>query len=131
MYERPGLSPGVCICVLELVLAQHPDDSSLYLYGSCGNDDWFHPRIRRLQSDFVAFAIQAFEGSISACDQRHNDVPVVSDLSLLNEHIIAIENVLILHGVAAYLEYEGIFRAGEVRQRDAFWSFYGFDWLAG
>src|SRR5947207_5704756 len=98
--QEPGNSSKISI------LSQHAYDSALHLQRLRGYDDRRHSGIRRLQADLVAFAIEAFKRSLRALDQSDDDIPIAGGLGAFHHHIVAIYNVLILHGIAAHYDDE-------------------------
>src|SRR5512144_1430898 len=83
-----------------LVLSQDSNDTALYRHCGGGNDDGLHCGIRRLQAYFFALAIEALERGISSIDECDYDLAVVGCLRLLYQYVIAVHDVLVLHGLA-------------------------------
>src|SRR6185312_4106285 len=100
------------------VLPQHPNHSSLNLHGICCDHDRRHRCIRRLQTNLWTFAIEALQRRLTAIDESDDDLTVARILRLLDHHVVAVNDVLVLHRVAANFEYEDFFRARDVFERN-------------
>ena len=129
--ERIAISNNRWTCIISLtrrtgesecsalasILSQNSDYSTLDCHIRSRNDDRIHSCIGWLQANFIAFAIKAFEGGVGTLDKGDDNVAVVGDLSFLDQNVIAVEDVLILHGLAAHLEHKNIFGAGEIGEK--------------
>jgi hypothetical protein len=93
--------------------------------------DGGHFGIRGLEADHAAFAVEAFEGGVGAVDQRDDDLALAGGAGTLDQDVVARDDVLVAHGVAADFEGEDFAVADDVGERDAFRGFDGFDGLAG
>src|SRR5262249_30361594 len=96
---------SVVAFALDLILPQNPNHSPLNLHRGSRNNNRLHIYIGRLQADVVAFAIEALKSGVIFVNQGHNDVSIVRGLHSLNQHVVAIQNVLILHGFPTHFEH--------------------------
>ena len=96
-----------------------------------GGIDGGHLGVGGLQADHAAFAVEALEGGVGAVDEGDDDLAFAGGAGALDQDVVAGDDVLVAHGVAAHLEGEDLAVADDVRERDAFGGFDGFDGLAG
>src|SRR5438874_7086854 len=127
--RSPAKRPGLLCC--PSIFPQYADYFALHLHRLRRNDDWRHRRIRRLQADLVAFAVETLKRSLRAVNQRNHDVAVTRGLGLFHHHVIAIDNVLVLHGVAAHFQHEYVTLTRDVIERDGLRIFQRLDWPTG
>ena len=81
--------------------------------------DGRHLRIGRLQTNLPArLAVKTFHRGFVFADKRHNDFSGIGHLRLLNDDVIAIEDVVVAHRFALHLQDEGILTAGKIRERN-------------
>jgi hypothetical protein len=114
------------------VFSEDADDAALDLYFGGGQDDGLHLRVGGLETDFSAgFAVEALEGGLFAADQGDDDFAGIRDLSLLDDDVVAVEDVVVAHGIALDLKDEAVLATGEVAEGDGFAVFDGFERAAG
>lgn len=113
------------------VFAQNTKDFALD--GDVGGRgvDRSHLGVRGLQADHGSFAIEALEGGVRAVDEGDDDLAFARGAGAFNQDVVAGDDVLVTHGVAADLEGEDFAVADDVAEGDAFRGFDGFDGLAG
>ncbi len=92
--------------------------------------DGGHFGVGGLKADHAAFAVKALEGGVGAVDEGDDDLAFAGGAGALDQDVVAGDDVLVAHGVAANLEGEDFAVADDVGERDAFRGFDGFDWLA-
>ena len=90
----------------------------------------FHLNVGGLETYDAAFRIEALEGGFGAVDERNHDFPLPGGSGALYEHVIAADDVLVAHGVAADLKGEDIAVPDHVVEGNTFRRFIGFDWQA-
>ena len=90
-----------------------------------------HFGVGGLEADHAAFAIETLKGGIGAIDEGHDDLAFARGAGPLNQNVIAGDDVLVTHGVAAHFKGKDLPVADDIRQRDAFSGFDRFDRLAG
>src|SRR5579863_10252694 len=97
-----------------LVFSEDAHDAALDADIGRGNDDGGHLRVGRLQADLAAgLAIETLYGGFVLADQRHDDFTGVRNLSLLDDDVIAVKDVVVAHGFALHLEDERILAAAK------------------
>src|SRR5436305_2377554 len=114
-----------------LILPQHTNHSTLNLHCVCCDHNRRHRCISRLQSHLWSFTIKTLESRFDAFDQCHDDLTVLRIFHALDHHVITVDNVFILHRVAANFEHENFSRPRDVIESDALWIFEGLHRTAG
>jgi hypothetical protein len=122
-----GSGYGQILCVF----AKDAEDFALDADVGGRGIDGGHFGIGGLQADHAALAVEALEGGVGAVDEGDYDLAFAGGAGALDQDVVAGDDVLVSHGVAAYLEGEDLAIADDVRQGDAFRGFDGFDGLAG
>src|SRR5689334_10485625 len=113
--------------VMALVFAKNADDAALNLDVIGGHHYGRHFRIGGLQANLPrTFTIEALKGRVFAANQGNHDVTGVGDLRLLADNEVPVHDVILDHGSAFDLQYEGIAAAGKVAQRNRFAFFHRF-----
>ena len=113
------------------VFAQDAQNFALDADVGSGGVDGGHFGVGGLQADHAAFAVETFEGGVGAVDEGNDDLAFAGGAGPLHQDVIAGDDVLVTHGVAAYLKGEDLAVADDVGEGDAFSRFDGFDGLAG
>ena len=94
-----------------------------------GGVDGGHLGIGGLEADHAAFAVETLEGGVGAVDQSDDDFAFAGGAGALDQNIVAGDDVLVAHGVAADFKGEDFAVADDVRQGDALGGLNGFDGL--
>ena len=84
-----------------------------------------------MQTNHAAFAIEAFEGGIGAVDEGHDDLTLPGGAGAFHQNVVTRDDVLVAHGVSAYLKGEDFAVADDVREGDALGGLDGLNRLAG
>ncbi len=113
------------------VFAQNAQHAALDRHLRGGHVDRIHLHIRRLQANHVAFGIEALERGLAAMNEGHHDLALAGGSRALHQHIIAIDDVLVAHGISAHFKSKHVAVADHVVQRDGFLRFRRFDRQAG
>ena len=71
----------------------------------------------------IALGVKALQRGLGSAHQRHHDLSLARRACALDQHIIAVDDVLVAHGVAAHFEGKDIAIADHVMQRDALLRF--------
>ena len=113
------------------VFAEDTQDLALDTDVGCGGEDGGHLGVGGLEADHAALPIEALEGGIGTIDEGDNDFSLAGGSGSLDEDVVAGDDVLVAHGVAADFEGEDLAVADDVAQRDALGGLDGFDRLSG
>ena len=113
------------------VFAQHAQDAALNGHVRCRNVDRVHFEIGRLQADYVALGVKAFERRFVSVHESHDDFALAGCSCPFDENVVAVDDVLVAHGVSTHLEGEDIAVADDVVQRDGFGRLDCFDRQTG
>jgi len=127
LYEVLCLSAGRLLGVF----AQDAEDFALDADAGGGGVDWGHFGVGGLQTDHAAFAVETLEGGVGAIDEGDDDLAFAGGAGALDQDVVAGDDVLVAHGVAAYFKGEDLAVADDVGEGDALRGFDGFDGLAG
>ncbi len=122
---------GECQVSILCVFAEDAEDFALDADVGSRSVDGGHFSIGGLQADHAAFAIEALECGVGTIDEGDDDLAFAGGACALDEDVVAGDDVLVAHGVAAHFKSEDLPVADDVRQRDALCGFDGFDGLAG
>src|SRR5437867_6821439 len=82
--------------------ADHADHLSLDL--DVARVDRGHLSVRRLQSDAVLFLVEALQRGGVVLEKGHDDVPVARGVLLLDDHVVAVVDVIVDHRLPAHAE---------------------------
>ena len=113
------------------VLTEDSEDLALDADVGGRGVDRSHLSVRGLEADHAALAIEALEGGVGAVDEGDDDFALAGGAGALDQHVVAGDDVLVAHGVAADFEGEDLAVADDVVEGDALGGFDGFDGLAG
>ncbi len=113
------------------VFAEDSEDLALDADVGGRGVDGGHLGVGGLEADHVAFAVEALEGGVGTVDQGDDDLALAGGAGALDEDVVAGDDVLVAHGVAADLKGEDFAVADDVVEGDALGGFDGFDGLAG
>lgn len=109
------------------IFAEDADDSALDFYIGGGKNDGCHLRIGGLEANLSGgLAVEALERGFFIADKSDDDFTGVGDLRLLNDDVIAIENMIFVHRVAFDLQDECVLPAAEIGERNGFAILDGF-----
>uniref|UniRef100_E6QMB6 Uncharacterized protein n=1 Tax=mine drainage metagenome TaxID=410659 RepID=E6QMB6_9ZZZZ len=100
------------------VAAQNAQHAALYGDLRGGHKNGVHVRIGGLQADLAALDVEALERCLGAAHQRDDNLSLAGGAGALDQHVIAAENVLVAHRVAANFESEDILVPHHVLERD-------------
>lgn len=115
----------------ELVFAKNADDAALNADFASVHYDGRHLGVGGLQANLAArLAEEALQSGVAVTYQGYDDLAGIYDLSLLDDDVVAIENVVVAHGFAADLKDEIILAASEVGEGKRFAIFDCFDGVA-
>ncbi len=113
------------------VFAEDAEDPSLDRDLGGGDHDRIHLGVGGLEADDGAFAVIALEGGFRTADEGDDDLARAGRAGALDEDEVAVEDVLVAHGLAADLEGEDVAIADDVGQGDGLGNLDGFDGIAG
>ena len=117
---------------LRSVFAEDADHTALDFDVPGRNDDGVHLAIGRLEADLAArFAVEALERGVGAANEGDDDFTGIGDLGLLDDDVIAVQDVVLNHGVALHLKHIAIAAIGEIAEREGFAVLDGFHGTAG
>jgi hypothetical protein len=71
-----------------------------------------------LEADLGTFVVEALEGGFGAVDEGYDDLSLAGGAGALNKDVVAADDVLVAHGVAADFEGEDVAVADDVVQRN-------------
>src|SRR3954451_16375814 len=83
-----------------LVPPHHAHDHALHLHLIRVDHDGLHGGIRRLQSDTPVFAIELLQRDVEAADQRNHHLAVVGALSISDDDVVAVADLLVDHRIS-------------------------------
>src|SRR5258705_27260 len=129
--EERNSNFGECYLQISGVFAEDAENFALDADVCGGGVDWGHFGVGGLQADHAAFAVEAFEGGIGTVDEGDDDLAFTGGAGALDQDVVSGDDVLVAHGVAAYLKGEDLPVADDVGQGDAFRGLDGFDGLSG
>src|SRR5579859_1323653 len=116
----------------ELVLAEDADDAALDFHVGGGGDDGSHLRIGGLEANLAGgLAVETLKRGFVVADKSDDDFTRVGDLRLLDDDVIAIENVILVHRVTLHLQDECVLSAAEISERNCLAILDGFERAAG
>jgi hypothetical protein len=113
------------------VFAEDAENLALDADVGGGGVDGRHFGVGGLQADHAAFAVEALEGGVGAVDEGDDDLAFTGGAGALDQDVVAGDDMLVAHGVAAYFEGEDLAVADDVREGDALRRFDGLYGLAG
>ena len=113
------------------VFAEHAEDFALDADAGSLGVDGGHFGVGGLETNEIAFAVEAFEGCVGAVDEGDYDFAFAGGAGALNQNVVAGDDVFVAHGVAADFKSEDFAVADDVAEGDAFGGFDGLDGLAG
>ena len=113
------------------VFAEDAEDFALDADVGGGGVDGGHLGVGGLEADHAAFAVEALEGGVGAVDEGDDDLAFAGGAGALDQDVVAGDDVLVAHGVAADLEGEDLAVADDVAEGDALGGLDGLDGLAG
>jgi hypothetical protein len=117
--------PGLC------VFTEDAENLALDADVGGGGVDGRHLGVRGLQANHAAFAVEAFEGSVGAVDERDDDLAFACGAGALDKNIVSGDDVLVAHGVTAHLQGKDFAVADDVAEGDAFGGFDRLNGLTG
>jgi len=117
--------------VLLGIFAEHAEDFALDADARGLGVDGGHFGVGGLEADEIAFAVKALEGGIGAVDEGYYYFAFAGGAGSFHKYVVAGDNVLVAHGVAADFQSEDFAVADNVAERDALGGFDGFYRLAG
>ena len=109
------------------VSAQNTQNTTLDSYLRERNVNRFHLSVGRLQPDHGPFNVVPLQGGLTAAHESDDNLPLARSAGVLYQHIIAIHDVLVAHGIPAHLECKNLAVSNDVTQRDAFVGLRRFD----
>lgn len=101
-----------------LVFAEDAQDSALDGDLRRRNEDGLHFSVCGLQTHHVSLRVKTLQRGFGTMDEGHDDLALACGSGALNQNIIAIDDVLIAHGIAADFKGEDIFVSNYVAQGD-------------
>ena len=107
------------------IFAEHAQDFALNADAGGLGVDGGHLGVGGLEADEVAFAVETLEGGVGAVNEGDDDFALAGGAGALDQNVIAGDNVLVAHRVAADFEGEDFAVADDVAEGDAFGGFDG------
>jgi hypothetical protein len=112
------------------IFSQNTEDFALNADIARRSEDGSHLGVGGLEADHISLTVEALEGGVCTVDEGHDDLSLTGGAGSLDQDIVAGDDVLIPHGVAANLEGEDLAIADDVGERDAFGGLDGLYRLA-
>jgi hypothetical protein len=79
----------------------------------------------------VPLGIETLQRGVRAVDEGDNDLSLAGSPGAFDQHVIAVDDVLVAHGIAADFEGEHVAVADNVVKGNCFWILHGFNGHAG
>ena len=113
------------------VFAQDAEDAALNGDLRGGYVDGIHFSVGGLEANNIIGLIEeALEGGFCAMDQGDDDFSLTSGAGALDEDVVAVDDVLIAHGISADFKGEDIAVSDDIVERDGLRGFRGLNWQA-
>ena len=86
---------------MPIALSHDANHDALDLHLIRVDEERLHRRIRGLETDAPVLPVDLLEGDIAAADQRDDHFAVIGGLAVLDDHEVAVADLLVDHRVAS------------------------------
>ena len=129
MRQRESQGKELHVQILR-VFTENAQNLPLDADAGSGGVDGRHFGVGGLETNHTALAVKTLEGSVGAVNEGDYDLAFPGGTCALDQNVVAGDDVLVAHGVAAYFEGEDLAIANDVGEGDALCGFDGFYGLA-